>query len=99
MTCRKGAFMADTSSPSPAPHPDALAITRAFQSAVLRLRGTILALKFAADGEHENSGAEPLFWPDLMDALALLTPDADVLDVVVDELRRLQRGSGAAAVS
>ncbi|MBN9409431.1 MAG: hypothetical protein J0H69_09810 [Burkholderiales bacterium] len=89
--------MATTNTPFEAKGDDALAITRTFQSAVLRLRGTILAFKFAADGEHENSGAEPLFWPDLMDALTILTPDADVLDVVADELRRLQQAAAEAA--
>ncbi len=47
-------------------------------------------MKFAADGEHENPLQEPLFWPDLIDALAVLTPNADVLDDVVDALRRAQ---------
>ncbi|MBP7564719.1 MAG: hypothetical protein KA795_01805 [Burkholderiaceae bacterium] len=68
--------------------PELIALTRSFQSAVFRLRWTILAMKSAADGEHENPHHERLFWPDLMDALTLLTPDADVLDVVVDELQR-----------
>ena len=68
--------------------PDAVTVARAFQAAVFRLRWTILAMKLAADNELENPQRERLFWPDLMDALAVLTPDADALDVVVDELRR-----------
>ncbi|MBN9410686.1 MAG: hypothetical protein J0H69_16165 [Burkholderiales bacterium] len=80
---------ANSAPPASAPEPpDPIAITRSVQSAVLRLRMTILAMKSAADGEHENPHHERLFWPDLMDALTLLTPDADVLDVVVDELQR-----------
>jgi len=75
--------------PTHAPEaPDPIAITRTIQSAVLRLRWTLLAMKLAADHALENPQQEPLFWPDLMDALLLLTPDADALDVVVDELRR-----------
>jgi len=77
--------------------PDAIAITRSLQSAVLRLRWTLAAMKSAADGEHENPHQERLFWPDLIDALAILTPDADVLDAVVDELRRLQHGDAVIA--
>ena len=80
--------------PLPAP-PEAITITRTVQSAVLRLRWTLAALKFAADGEHENPQQQPLFWSDLIDALALLTPDANVLDLVVDELRRAQRETQA----
>lgn len=84
-----GFFLAEPKPPIYAAEPpDAIAITRSVQSAVLRLRWTILAMKSAADGEHENPHQERLFWPDLMDALILLTPDADVLDNVVDELRR-----------
>ncbi|MBN9409393.1 MAG: hypothetical protein J0H69_09615 [Burkholderiales bacterium] len=65
----------------------ALTITRNFQSAVFRLHGTITAMKLAAEADHEQADGPSLFWPDLIDALALLTPDAAVLDAVVDELR------------
>jgi SpoU rRNA methylase family enzyme len=64
-----------------------LTITRNFQSAVFRLRGALTAMKFAAEADHEQAGGPSLFWPDLIDALAILTPDAAVLDAVVDELR------------
>lgn len=69
-------------------HPDPIEVARSFQSAVFRLRWTLLAMKLAADGELENPHQERLFWPDLMDALVALTPAADALDLVVDKLRR-----------
>ncbi|MBP7564714.1 MAG: hypothetical protein KA795_01780 [Burkholderiaceae bacterium] len=85
-------FAAESEPPAYSSSPDpgnAIAITRTLQSAVLRLRWTLLAMKLAADGELENPQLERLFWPDLMDALLALTPDANALDEVVDKLRRV----------
>lgn len=64
-----------------------------FQVDVLRLRNMLVALKVAAREDERSTGKAKLYWPDLLEALEMLVPDDDVLDVVLDELARASQAA------